>query len=69
MSLASFQHFEESPKPSTVCVIAGDDAAPEVMRPTVEVLQLLAPSIHFVEALSGREAIERYGKSFNPCLI
>jgi isocitrate/isopropylmalate dehydrogenase len=64
MSLASFQHFEESPKPSTVCVIAGDDAASEVMRPTVEILRLLVPSIHFVEALSGREAIERYGNAF-----
>ena len=42
----------------TVCVIAGDDAAPEVMRPTVEVLRLLVPDISFVETLSGREALE-----------
>ncbi len=48
----------------TVCVIAGDDAAPEVMRPTVEILRLLAPDIRFVEALSGREAQEYYGDAF-----
>lgn len=47
-----------------VCVIAGDDAAPEVMRPTVEILRLLAPGIRFVETLSGREALEHYGDAF-----
>ena len=50
--------------PPTVCVISGDDAAPEVMRPTVEILRSLAPDIRFVEALSGREALERYGEAF-----
>jgi len=48
----------------TICVIAGDDAAPEVMRPTVEILRLLAPDIRFVEALSGREALAYYGDAF-----
>ncbi|MDQ2717830.1 MAG: hypothetical protein M3Z08_23290, partial [Chloroflexota bacterium] len=48
-------------KRAIVCVIAGDDAAPEVMRPTVEVLRLLAPDVRFVEALSGGEALNRYG--------
>ncbi|TME13901.1 MAG: isocitrate/isopropylmalate dehydrogenase family protein [Chloroflexi bacterium] len=48
----------------TVCVIAGDDAAPEVVRPTVEVLRLLVPDIRFVEAPGGREASERYGDAF-----
>lgn len=48
----------------TVCVISGDDAAPEVMRPTVEILRQLAPAIRFTEALSGREAQERYGEAF-----
>src|SRR5438128_5502261 len=48
----------------TVCVVAGDDAAPEVMRPTVELLRLLAPDIHFVEAPSGREAVARSGAAF-----
>ncbi len=50
--------------PPTVCVIAGDDAAPEVVRPTVEILRELAPSIHFEEAISGREAIARTGEAF-----
>ena len=52
------------PTPPTACVIAGDDAAPEGMRPTVEILRLLAPTIHFVEASSGREAVARYGEAF-----
>lgn len=47
-----------------VCVIAGDDAAPEVMQPAVDVLRLLAPHIRFEEALSGREAQQRYGDAF-----
>ena len=47
-----------------MCVVAGDDAAPEVMRPTVEILRLLAPSIRFVEASGGREAMTRYGDAF-----
>ena len=50
--------------PPTVCVIAGDDAAQEVMRPTVEVMRLLAPDIRFVNAVGGREAQERYGETF-----
>jgi 3-isopropylmalate dehydrogenase len=48
----------------TICVIAGDDAAPEVMYPTVEVLRLLVPDINFVEAFSGREALERCNDAF-----
>jgi isocitrate/isopropylmalate dehydrogenase len=48
----------------TVCVIHGDDAAPEVVRPGVEILRLLAPDIHFVEAISGREAQKLYGETF-----
>lgn len=50
--------------PPTICVIAGDDAAPEVMRPTMDVLRILAPDIRFVEALSGHEAQEYYGEAF-----
>src|SRR5260370_16619127 len=64
MSLSYLRHLDDKTRPPTVCVIAGDDAAPEVMRPTVEVLRLLAPSIHFVDALSGREALEYYGDAF-----
>lgn len=62
----SFAHFERrsSASPPTVCVIPGDDAAPEVMRPTVEVLRSLAPDVRFVEALCGREAQARYGDAF-----
>jgi hypothetical protein len=33
-----FNRLQSPSGPPTVCVIAGDDAAPEVMRPTVEVL-------------------------------
>jgi hypothetical protein len=40
--------------PPSVCVLPGDDAAPEVVRPTVEILRLLAPDIRFTEALCGR---------------
>jgi 3-isopropylmalate dehydrogenase len=50
--------------PPTVCVIAGDDAAPEVMHPTVEILRTLAPEIRFVEPPCGRDAQERYGTAF-----
>jgi 3-isopropylmalate dehydrogenase len=55
---------QSSPDPPTVCVIAGDDAAPEVVRPTVDVLRLLVPDLRFVEAPVGREASERYGDTF-----
>jgi isocitrate/isopropylmalate dehydrogenase len=51
-------------RPPTVCVITGDDAAPEVMRPTVEILRILVPDICFVEVLSGHEAQELYGDAF-----
>lgn len=50
--------------PPTVCAIAGDDAAPEVMRPTVEILRTLVPEIRFVEPPCGRDAQERYGTAF-----
>lgn len=53
--------FQEPPQ---VCVIGGDDAAPEAMRPTVELLRELAPAIRFVEMPGGREAQEMYGEAF-----
>ena len=63
--ISRFLRRLQSPlEPPTVCVIAGDDAAPEVVRPTVEVLRLLVPDIRFVEAPGGREASERYGDAF-----
>jgi isocitrate/isopropylmalate dehydrogenase len=65
MNLLGPYHNTISPSaPPTVCVIAGDDAAPEVVRPTVEILRSLAPDIRFVEAPGGREAVERYGEAF-----
>ena len=64
MITSYFRHPRSSLVPPTVCVIAGDDAAPEVMRPTVEVLRLLAPDVCFVEALSGSEALTRYNDAF-----
>src|SRR5258708_25355639 len=54
------RHVQSSP---TVCVIAGDDAATEVMRPTVEVLRLLARDLRFLEAAGGREALEHCGEA------
>ena len=54
----------ELQSPPMVCVIAGDDAAPEVMRPTVEILRTLAPAIRFVEPPCGRDAQARYGTAF-----
>jgi isocitrate/isopropylmalate dehydrogenase len=57
----SFHNIKDHP---TVCIVPGDDAAPEVMRPTVEILRSLAPTIRFVEATCGREAQERYGTPF-----
>ncbi len=55
------RHFQSPP---TVCVIAGDDAAPEVMRPTVGMLSELVPALRFVTPLYGREAQQRYGETF-----
>ena len=62
----SFAHFtrRSSASPPTVCVIPGDDSAPEVMQPTVEMLRSLAPDVQFVEAACGREAQARYGDAF-----
>ena len=55
----------ELQSPLTVCVIAGDDAAPEVMRPTVEILRTLAPDIRFLaEPPCGRDAQALYGTAF-----
>ncbi|HTI15472.1 MAG TPA: isocitrate/isopropylmalate family dehydrogenase [Dictyobacter sp.] len=50
--------------PPTVCVVPGDDAAPEVVRPTAELLSLLVSEIRFQEAICGREAQAQYGTPF-----
>lgn len=59
-----FRHGHACADGPLVCVIAGDDAAPEVVRPTVALLHELVPGIRFREALSGREAQEKYGDPF-----
>lgn len=47
-----------------VCVITGEDAAPEVVHPAVEILRALVPSLRFMEAVGGREAQEQCGEVF-----
>ncbi len=64
MSQRYFTRPQAASTAPSVCIIAGDDAAPEVMRPTTEILRRLAPAIRFIEAPSGREAEERYGEAF-----
>ena len=59
-----FRHGHSCADGPLVCVIPGDDAAPEVVRPTVALLHALVPGIRFREALSGREAQEKYGDPF-----
>ncbi len=54
----------EFQSPPNVCVIPGDDSAPEVVFPTVAILRSLAPDIRFTEALCGREAEAQYGQAF-----
>ena len=59
-----FRHGHNCADGPLVCVIPGDDAAPEVVQPTVELLHDLVPGIRFREALSGRAAEEKYGDPF-----
>lgn len=59
-----FRHGHACADGPLVCVIHGDDAAPEVVRPAVELLHELVPGIRFREALSGRAAEEKYGEPF-----
>ena len=44
-----------------VVIIPGDDAAPEAMAPTVEILRSLALDLTFTEFPSGEEGVKRYG--------
>jgi isocitrate/isopropylmalate dehydrogenase len=46
----------------TVCVIAGDHAAPEAMWPTVDILENMNLDIEFIKPLTGVEAVEKYGE-------
>jgi 3-isopropylmalate dehydrogenase len=47
-----------------VCVIKGDDASPEFVIPTVELLEGMKLGIEFLWALTGEEAIQKRGKAF-----
>ncbi len=44
-----------------VVIIPGDDAAPEAMAPTVEILKSLKLDLTFTEFPSGEEGVKRYG--------
>lgn len=59
-----FRHGHNCADGPLVCVVPGDDAAPEVVRPVVALLQRLVPGIRFREALSGNEAQAKYGDPF-----
>lgn len=60
----NFRHGHNCTDGPLVCVIPGDDAAPEVVLPTVELLHELVPGIRFREAVSGRAAEEQFGEPF-----
>jgi len=47
-----------------VCVIKGDDASPEFVIPTVELLEGMKLGIEFSWPLTGEEAIQKHGKAF-----
>ncbi len=47
-----------------VCVVKGEDAAPEVVAPTVQLLEEMKLDIEFVWAETGDEAVAKYGASF-----
>ena len=47
-----------------VCVVKGDDAAPEVVVPTVHILDGMGLDIEFVWTETGDEAVTKYGTSF-----
>lgn len=49
-----------------VCVIKGDDASPEVMIPTVEILEGMKLGIEFLWPVTGDEAVQKYGSPFPP---
>jgi isocitrate/isopropylmalate dehydrogenase len=47
-----------------VCVVKGEDAAPEVVVPTVQILEKMNLDIEFVWTETGDEAVAKYGTSF-----
>jgi isocitrate/isopropylmalate dehydrogenase len=48
-----------------VCVIPGDDAAPEAVGPTLRVLQAMEPTIEFTELPSGEDGTAEHGDAWN----
>ncbi len=48
-----------------VCVIPGDDAAPEAVGPTLRVLQAMEPTIEFTELPSGEDGTAEHGDQWN----
>lgn len=52
-----------------VCIIEGEDAAPEAMRPTVEILKSLDLDIELLYPPVGEVAMEEYGSYFPPTAI
>ena len=48
----------------TIAVIEGDDAAPEAVRPTIELLKSLNIGLEFVYPVVGEEAEKRTGSAF-----
>ncbi len=49
-----------------VCVIEGDEASPEVVRPTVELLEGMKLDIEFLRPVTGQAAIDAFGNGFPP---
>jgi len=47
-----------------VCVVKGDDASPEVVVPTVQILEGMNLDIEFVWTETGDEAVAKYGTNF-----
>ena len=47
-----------------VCVVKGDDASPEVVVPTVQILEGMNLDIEFIQIETGDEAVAKYGTIF-----
>ncbi len=47
-----------------VCVVQGEDAAPEVVVPTVKILEGMNLDIEFIWTETGDEAVAKYGTNF-----
>jgi len=47
-----------------VAVIPGEDAAPEAMNPSVDILSALVPSIEWLYPVVGDDAVEQFGNPF-----